>query len=351
MEWLAVIIVFSGMVLIHELGHFLMALKVGIKVEIFSLGFGPRIFSFTKNGIEYRISAVPFGGYVKMAAENPEEGTTGQPQEFLSQSVGNRFKVIFAGPLLNYILGFVLFSFVFYAGYPILTTQIGGLMDGYPAKEAGVKAKDRILAINGNPVSDWDEMTRVIQKKAGEDLILTIDREGKRIELPLKPQAKETKDVLGKKIKVGLIGVMPSDKIEYARYGFFESLRRGGGRLISITVLTYRGLWNLITGQLPFKESVSGPVGIFTIMASAAKMGIMPLLHLTAYISALIAIFNLLPIPALDGGIILFLGIEKIIRRPISRKAQEMAMRIGWSFLIALMLLATYNDLFRLFKR
>ncbi len=351
MEWLAVVIVFSVMILVHEFGHFLTALKVGVKVEAFSLGLGPKLFSFKRGGIEYKVSAIPFGGYVKMAGDEPDKELKGQPWEFLSAPVANRLKIVFAGPLLNYILGFILFSLVFYVGYPTLTSRIGGLVDGYPAKAAGIKAEDKIMAIDGKTVSNWEEVTGAIRKKTQGPMALTVERAGAKMDISVIPQVKETKDILGKKVRIAQIGITPSEKVEYTRYGFFKSFWMGGKKLIDITVLTYRGLWSLITGQLPFKESVSGPVGIFNFMAAAARMGIMPLLQLTAYISALLAIFNLLPIPALDGGYILFFLTEKIRGKPFSRKAQETAMQVGWTFLIALMLFATYNDIFRLMKK
>ncbi|MFH0772332.1 MAG: RIP metalloprotease RseP [Candidatus Omnitrophota bacterium] len=350
-EWIAVFLAFSFMILIHELGHFLTALKVGAKVDIFSIGMGPKLFSITRNNVEYRLSAVPLGGYVKIAGEDPSEPKTGEKWEFSSQSVGNRFKIIFAGSALNYILGFTLFSFVFFFGYPTLTATVGGLMDNYPAKEAGVKAQDTIIAIDNEAVDNWEDVTGKIRGKIKGPIILTVDRSGSRMKIEVKPLIKETKDILGKEVKIALVGITPSDKVAYARYGLFKSFKMGAEKITSITALTYQGLWGLITGRLPFKESVSGPVGIFNVMASAAKMGIMPLLYLTAYISALLAIFNLLPFPPLDGGIILFLLIEKIMGKPVSRKAQEAAMQTGWIILIGLMLFVTYNDIFKLVKK
>lgn len=351
MAWLAVAVVFSVIILVHEFGHFLVARRVGVKIEIFSFGFGPRLFSFKRDDIEYRISAVPFGGYVKMAGDDPTEERKGEPWEFLSQSVGNRLKIIFAGPLLNYILGFILFSLIFYMGYPTLSTKIGDLLDGYPAKENGIRVGDKIIAIDGKPVRHWEEITEVIHKKTEGSLALTLNRSGSKITVTLKPFVKSTKDLLGRTIKVGLIGIAPSEKIEYIRYGMLKSFELGFERLMKITVLTYQGLWRMLTGQMPFKESVAGPIGIFNMMVTAAKIGITPLLQLTALISASLAILNLLPIPVLDAGHIMFLIIEKIKGKPVSRKAQEIATQAGLAFLIAIMLFASYNDILRLLKK
>ena len=349
--WVLVILAFSVMIIIHELGHFLMALRVGIKVEIFSIGMGPKVFSVKRNGIEYRLSAVPLGGYVKMLGEDPGEPTSGDKGEFSAQPVGNRFKVIFSGPLLNYILGFLLLSLVFALGYPTITSKIGGLVKDYPAEAAGVRAGDKILSINGKPVSDWDDITDIIHKRTEGDVKLSVERSGQRLELNIRPKITETKDIFGNKVRIAQVGIKPSEKIEYVKHGPVESLSLGGKKIVYFTILTYKGLWGLITGKIPFKENVSGPVGIVSMMASAAKIGIIPLVHLTALISALLAIFNVLPIPPLDGGLILFLGIEKLRGKALAKKTQELLMQAGWAFFIALMLFATYGDIFRMVGR
>lgn len=351
MEWIAVAVVFSVLILVHEFGHFWMARRVGVKVEIFSFGFGPKLFSFKRNDTEYRISAILFGGYVKMAGDDPSEERKNEPWEFLSQSISNRLKIIFAGPLVNYALGFILFSFIFYIGYPTLTTKIGGLMDGYPAKESGIKVGDKIITVDGKPVRLWEEVTEIVHKKTEGTISLTLIRNGKEISIKLPPKIKEAKNILGQEIKIGLIGITPSEEVVSIRYGFFESVKLGFLRLMKLTDLTYQALWRIFTGGLSLKESVSGPIGIFKITADAAKLGIAYLLQVMAVITASLAIFNLLPIPVLDGGHIIFLMLEKLRGKPISKKAQEIAAQAGLAFLIALMLFVSYNDILRHFKK
>ena len=351
LTWLLVIFAFSVMIIIHELGHFLMARRVGIKVETFSIGFGPQLFSVKKNGVEYRIGALPLGGFVKLLGEDPSEKLTGDKSELCSQPVGNRFKVFVAGPVLNYLLGYLLISIVFMIGYPIITTKVGGLVENYPAKKAGIQAGDRVLAIDGKAVSDWEMLTDMMHKKTEGDVNLTIDRDGKKLDLVIRPTVRETKDVFGNKIRIAQVGIMNSDERSVQKYGFFESFVMGAKKIINFTYMTYKGLWSLITGKLPFKDNVMGPVGIFGTMNAAAKIGIVPFLLLTALISAILGMFNVLPVPPLDGGLILFLGIEKLMGRPLSRKVQEIAMQAGWAFFIMLMLFATYGDIFRIFKK
>jgi regulator of sigma E protease len=349
LEVVLVILAFSVMIFVHELGHFIMALRVGIKVKTFSMGMGPKLFSITRDGIEYRLSLIPIGGYVNMLGEDPSEPTTGDKGEFGAQPAGNRFKVLVAGVTLNYLLGLFLIWIVFMAGYPVITTKIGALVDDYPAKKAGILAGDRVTAIDGAPVTDWEALIEIMHKKIeGGEVKVTVDRDGNMMDFALKPVVKETKDLLGNDVKVAQVGIVNSDERSYLKFGPAEALIKGAKKQASFVVTTYRGLWNIITGRLAFKENVSGPVGIFNFMTQAAKVGIIPLVLLTALISTLLAVFNILPVPPLDGGLMLFLGIEKLRGKPLSRKTQEMAMQAGWVFFIGLMLFATYNDIFKM---
>jgi regulator of sigma E protease len=175
---------------------------------------------------------------------------------------------------------------------------------------------------------------------------VTVDRGGKNMDFTIKPIIKETKDLLGNDVKIAQVGIMNSDERSYLKFGPGQALVKGAQKQVDFVVMTYRGLWNIITGRLAFKENVSGPVGIFNLMTQAAKVGIIPLVLLTALISTLLGVFNILPVPPLDGGLILFLGIEKLRGKPVSKRTQEIAMQAGWMFFIGLMLFATYNDIF-----
>lgn len=349
MHWVAVAIVFSALILVHEFGHFWMARRVGVKVEIFSFGFGPKLFSFKMGDCEYRISAILFGGYVKMAGDEPSEERKGELWEFLSQPVVNRLKIVFAGILLNYILGFAIFSSVFYIGYPV-TTKIGSVVEGYPAAEKEIKAGDKIIALDGRAVRNWAMVMDTIKRRTKGPLSVTLKRGDSIITVNLTAKVEEGRDLFGNLVKVGRIGIVQSRDIEYEKFGVLESLKLGFDELMWVTKLTYQALWSMATLKTSFKE-VAGPVGIVGITAAAAKSGISLLLYITALITASLAIFNLLPIPVLDGGHILFLIIEKLRGKPLSRRAQEIATQAGLAFLIALMFFATYNDISRYFKK
>ena len=339
--------VLSILVIVHEFGHFITAKRIGVRVEKFSIGFGPEIFGITKGDTRYIISLIPLGGYVKLTGESSEENIKGEKWEYLSRSAGERAGIIFAGPLLNYVLAFLIFSFVFMIGYPTFTTKIGGLLPEYPGQIAGLEEGDRILKINGNDVRYWDEITAMVHTNKDPDIELLIDRDGERIGLTVKTKPEEIKTVFGSKVKVGLMGIMPATDITYIKYNFPRAVYEGSRKLLTLTYITYRALWASLTGAVPFKESVTGPIGIFYITGQAARLGFVYLLHLMGVLSASLAIFNLLPVPVLDGGHILFLVIEKIRRKPLSRKLQENITQAGLMLLICLMLFVFYNDFMR----
>jgi regulator of sigma E protease len=341
------LIVLSVLVIIHEFGHFIVAKKIGVRVEKFSFGFGPKIFSVKKGETEYLISAIPLGGYVKMAGDEPGEGLTGKSFEFLSRKIWERACVIFAGPLLNYILAFLIFSVIFMFGSPTLTTEVGSLLNDYPAANSGIVVGDKVIKVDGKDVKYWEDMTVLIHNHLEGDIELTVERNNNIRNFHIKPVIREMKDIFGKTNKIALLGIAPSQKIENVKYGFFESFGMGFKKLIDLTAITYRALWSIVTGKLSLKESMTGPIGIFIITGKAAQMGLIYLVHLMGLLSASLAIFNLLPLPVLDGGHILFLIIEKVRGKPLSLKSQEVIANIGMAFLILLTLFIFYSDIMK----
>ncbi len=343
------LIVLGVLVIVHEFGHFIVAKLVGVRVEKFSIGFGPKIWSVRKGETEYIIAPIPLGGYIKMGGDEPGDAITGQKWEFLSRSVSDRFKIIVAGPVLNYVFAFCLLVAVFMVGTPVTTTEIGVVMSGYPAKEAGLLVGDRILAVDGKTVSHGDALVAIINKRVQGTLVLTVERGGNIFKKEIRPVVEKRKMGLGtqeKEVRIARIGIQPAQRIEKGGYGFFGSVYMGAQTIWQITVLTYKALWSMMIGKLSMKE-MAGPVGIFMITAQAAKLGIIYLLNFMAILSASLAIFNLLPFPVLDGGHILFLAIEKLRGKPISMKTQEVIMNIGWSLLILFMVLVFYSDIMK----
>jgi len=345
------LVVLGVLILVHELGHFIVAKRLGVRVERFSFGFGPKLFSFKKGDTEYLVSAILLGGYVKMAGDDPTEKLDNKNYEFLSRRIIDRFKIIFAGPFLNYVLAFVIFSVIFMFGRP--TTEIGGFLKDYPAEKAGLMAGDKITAINGKRVEFWEDMTEMIYKSVNGPMKLSVERNGSMFEKEITPVIRQTKDIFGKETKIALIGITPSQKLAKTKNNFLMSLKLGFFKLMNFTFITYKALWMIMTGSMSFRESLSGPIGIFMITGQAARLGFIPILHLVGILSASLAIFNLLPIPILDGGHILFLALEKIMGRPLSAKTQERIMNTGMAFLILLTVLIFYNDIikFGLFEK
>jgi regulator of sigma E protease len=339
------LIVLSVLVLVHEFGHFIAAKRVGIRVEKFSFGFGPKLFSVKRGDTEYLISAIPLGGYIKMAGDEPGESLTGKSFEFLSRSIWDRFQVIFAGPLLNYVLAFLIFSIIFMFGSPTLTTEVGSLLKDYPAEKSGLVIGDKVIKVDGKDVKYWEDMTEIIRKHLEGPMRLTIEKKGKISDIEIQPVIRDVKDIFGTHTKIALLGIAPSQKIENVRYGFFESFSKGFRKVVDLTVITYKALWSIATGRLSVKESMTGPIGIFIITGKAAEMGLIYLFHLMAMLSASLAIFNLLPLPVLDGGHILFLFIEKVRGKPLSLKVQENIANIGVGLLILLTVFIFYSDI------
>lgn len=335
------------LVIVHEFGHFIAAKRTGVRVEKFSIGFGPKLFSIRKGDTEYLISAIPLGGYVKMAGDDPAGHLTGRKYEFLSRSIIERFNIIFAGPLLNYLLAFLIFSVIFMFGSPTLTTEVGSLLKDYPAEKAGIVIGDKVMKVDGKDVKYWEDMTALIHNHFEGPIRLTIERKGVTQEVVIQPVIREMKDIFGKNTKIALLGVAPSQRIENVRYGFFDSFRMGFNKLMNLTALTYKAIWSIVTGRLSVKESMTGPIGIYVITGKAAQMGLIYLVHLMAMLSASLAIFNLLPLPVLDGGHILFLIVEKLRGKPLSIRAQEAISNIGVGLLILLTVFIFYNDIMK----
>lgn len=342
--FLAVVIVFSVVIIIHEFGHFLAARRMGVRVERFSLGFGRILWSKKIGDTEYAVSSIPVGGYVKMSGEEPSDKYEQKPWEFCNKPPGKRFWILFTGAAVNYIFAFLIFSFI------LPTSRVGIVLEDMPACGAGLRTADRIISIDGKKTEYWYEVLDIVSKDiSARPLKMQIERDGNIIDLSVTPKILDSKDIFGresKRAKIGIgyygeVGILKAD--DPLRY-----LITGARQTLDNTSLTYRFIWYLISGKVSVRGTVTGPVGIAVILAKAAKVGIVYLLYLVGHINLALAIFNLLPFPLLDGGHILFLGLEKIRKRPLSLKTQEAIQYVAITLLIALMVFVTYNDIFLL---
>ncbi|MDP3732289.1 MAG: RIP metalloprotease RseP [Candidatus Omnitrophota bacterium] len=349
LSFLIFLLILGLLIIVHEFGHFIVAKRLGVRVEQFSFGFGKRLLSKKKSGTEYSISLIPLGGYVKMAGDSLEEFKN-NPDEYLSKKPSQRAQIIFFGPLLNYVLGFLCFWLIFFVGYPTLTTKVGGLIDGFGAKDAGIQVGDKIIAVDGKKVDFWEDLQMAIQaKKAATNVVLAVLRDNKEYAIDVKIKEKRLDDTLGQRRNVGLIGITPKDEIVKVRHGLLKSFVLSINKTLDLTVMTYKALWRMITGKLSMRESITGPLGIFYITSKAASVGILALLHLVAVLSVSLCIFNLLPLPVLDGGHLVLLAIEKIRGRQLGIKAERVITQIGLTLIVSLAIFATYNDLLRIF--
>jgi regulator of sigma E protease len=447
------IVVIGVLILIHELGHFLVARWSGVGVERFSIGFGPVLLRWRGKETEYCLSAIPMGGYVKMMGEeNPLEGGAALPYDpskaFALKPLWVRFLIVFAGPGMNFVLAAVIFIIVLgtmgrpvwppvvgrvsdggpaaaagiatgdvvvalngrpatywedveraistSGGKPLtltlrrdsesrtvtvtpkltvvrdpifreerevweigagprLTPHIGAVNAGSPAERAGLKPGDQVLAVAGQPVFTPEELMQAIQKRPGQTFEIIVERGGARLQLQVAATPVKEKGPLGQETEVGRIGVSIVTKaLSYASYSPAEAVWYGIDRTWDMTVLTIKGFWKIVSGQIPL-SNLGGPVQIASETGRQAQEGAAPLAVFTAVISVNLAVLNLLPVPMLDGGHLFFFLIEAVLGRPLSVRKRELAQQVGFVLLMLIMVLALYNDLvridaFRLFK-
>ena len=348
---LATIFVLGILVFIHELGHFLAAKMVGIRVERFSIGFPPRLFGKKIGDTDYCISAIPFGGYVKMSGMIDEsmdkEAIKGEPWEFQSKPLPQKMLTIFAGPLMNVVLAIILFTgLVFYHGVGEVTgNRIGEVLEDYPAAEAGIVAGDQIVSIDGKSIETWEEMTELIHGLPDQKISLEWNHDGE-IKSATVHSRVEKAPIDGDIKEVGLIGISP--EVTMKKIGLFAAFEHGFERSVYFTRLVFVSLKMLVTGQESLK-SIGGPVVIAKLAGDSARSGFDSLLFFMAFLSLNLAILNILPIPALDGGHLLFLIIEGVIRRPLSVKTRMVVQQVGMVLLLALMVIVVFNDVKNVF--
>jgi regulator of sigma E protease len=434
-SFLAIVFVFGILVVIHELGHFLAAKWMGVRVERFSIGFPPRLFGKKIGDTDYCISAIPLGGYVKLSGmvdESMDGQLTGADYEFSSKPVWKRIIIIIAGVVMNFLLAILILSIVSFSkgevvypsteigsigeagiaqrigfevgdkikaidGVPITTwneiqiefikhlnddirfdvlrgeekitltykkewfseknaelldigwvplAKVGEVKKGSPAEMAGMKFGDDIKRINGTSVKNWNEMTALIKANAGKPITIDIERQGRAQSIELTPEEFTEKDSDGNEISVGRIGIY----IYYETYdiGIFQAFENGVKNTFALIGLNMRGLWWVITGTKSASDVIGGPIMIAKLAQDAAEVGWDRLWNLTAALSAILAFFNILPIPALDGGHLVFLILEGILGRPISTRTKLVVQQIGMAILLTLIVLIIYIDIRRL---
>jgi regulator of sigma E protease len=355
--------VLTIVVFFHELGHFMMARLCGIKVLVFSIGFGPEIAGFNdRYGTRWKISAVPLGGYVKFfgddnAASVPDQAAASamtdveRKDSFMFQPVGSRAAVVAAGPIANFVLAVAIFAAIFMTvGKQTTSARVDTVQPASAAEAAGFKPGDLVTAINGEKIESFSDMQRVVSISAGETLAIDVDRGGAPVTLKATPQLKELKDNFGNVHRLGVLGIsrsMSPGDIKTEKAGPLRAIVMGAQETWFVVDRTLAYIGGVFVGR-EAADQLGGPIRIAQVSGQVATAGFAALIHLTAVLSVSIGLLNLFPIPLLDGGHLLFYAIETIRGRPLSERAQEVGFRIGLAVVVMLMIFATFNDILRL---
>lgn len=350
MSWMIALLVLSAMIFFHELGHYTAARLLGVYVEVFSIGFGKRLASFQWLDTRWQISAIPLGGYVKMKGQDDTDPTafSTDSDSYNSKKPWQRIIILLAGPLANFLLAFVFFFAIALGGPKALSPVIGSVVNDSPAFAAGLEKGDRILSINATSIQTWNDLSDTIKSSEGA-LNVQIERSGAVRALTLIPRISESKNLFGETIHQRMVGIAPLGETFTLDLGGYDALVYAAQETYSSSLLIFQSVQKLITGIIPAKE-VGGVVSIVKITADATEYGWMSLLFFSALISVNLGVLNLLPIPALDGGHIMFNLYEMIRRKAPSEEAIYRLTLGGWVLLLGLMALGLYNDITRLMQ-
>ena len=354
------ILVLSLLVFVHEMGHYLVGRWCGIRSTAFSIGFGPELIGFTdKRGTRWKLSAIPLGGYVKFfgdedAASKPDSsGLTQMSLEERAQTLSGaklwkRAATVAAGPIANFILAILIFAVLFGVyGRMIADPVVAEVRENSAAAAAGVKPGDRLVAIDGEKVMTFEDVRRYVGIRPGTPITVTVERAGEELKLPMVPTRTETTDQFGNKLEIGIIGIVTdqtSGNFRHIEYSPSEAVAEGVRETGHVITGTFNYIGNLVTGRMN-ADQLGGPVRVAQASGQMATLGISAVIQLAAVLSVSIGLLNLMPVPVLDGGHLVFYAIEAIRGRPLGAGAQEVAFRIGMVMILGLMVFATWNDI------
>jgi regulator of sigma E protease len=350
------IVIISIIVFIHEFGHYWVAKRFGVKIEMFSIGFGKEIFGwYDKSGTRWKVCWAPLGGYVKMfgdsgAASTPDNQTLREmtaeekAQAFYYKKLYQRFLIVLAGPAFNFLTAIIILAFFFNIyGMPETKPIVSEIMKDSAAEEIGLQKGDEIIELDGNKIKTFEQIRGVIALHPNIEISITYIRDGKEIETKITPKSHETKSVFGDVTKIGLIGITATEA-EYKKLNIFESAKSSVTETYDISVKTLEAIGQMITGQRSASE-ISGVIRIADYSGKSVEQGWRMIFWFMAIISINLGLVNLFPIPMLDGGHLFFYIIEGLKGKPLSEKTQEYFFRFGFLVLVSLMLFATFNDL------
>ncbi len=364
---LVAMIVLGVLIFVHELGHFLVAKALNFCVLRFSLGFGPKLFGFVRGETEYCISAIPLGGYVKFYGENAmgeeeDVDTLSEEEKARSSHVGperefqrihpfKRILTVVAGPLFNLVFAWLLIFMVTMSGIDVASSKIVKVSEGGPAAMAGAMADDIIVEIDGHRVDDFMDVETIIPNTTGDSVMMKVKRGTEILELEVFPKIEATTNIFGEEGTRRIFGIIGSQKegnVVKKRFSVIGALKFAGEKTYNMSYVTLKGIMMLVRRKIPLRENLGGPIMIVQMTGKSVQHGLSSLLYFSAVISISLGILNLLPIPILDGGALVFFFFEMFRGRPIDMKKRLIAQQVGAFMLIALMLFAFYNDIDRL---
>jgi regulator of sigma E protease len=355
--------VLSLVVFFHEFGHFLIARLCGVRVLVFSIGFGPEIVGFNdRHNTRWKISAIPLGGYVKFfgdenAASAPDGARLAAMNEgdrthsFFFQPVWKRAAIVVAGPMANFVLAIMIFAVIFMLyGKQTMSARVDAVQPDSAAAAAGFQPGDLVTAINGQAIDNFTDMQRVVSESAGDALKISVDRKGAQLVIQATPVLKEVKDAFGNVHRIGILGIsrsMAADDLKFQPVSPPQAVWMGAQETWFVIDRTLSYIGGVVVGR-EAADQLGGPIRIAQISGQVASIGFVALIHLAAVLSVSIGLLNLFPIPLLDGGHLLFYSIEAMRGRPLSERAQEVGFRIGLAIVVMLMIFATFNDIVHL---
>jgi regulator of sigma E protease len=358
--------VLTIVVFFHELGHFLIARLCGVRILTFSIGFGPELVGFNdRHGTRWKLSAVPLGGYVKFfgdenAASVPDRASAAamteaeRTQSFVHQKVGARAAIVVAGPLANFVLAVAIFAgLAMIYGKQTVIPRVDTVQPGSAAEQAGFQPGDLVISIDGKPIESFSDMQRIVSMSAGEKLAFVVERDGRQVTLSAVPTLREVKDAFGNAHRIGVLGISrtqnPGD-VKKEPVSPWQGIVYGVQETWFVIDRTLSYIGGVFTGR-EAADQLGGPIRIAEVSGQVAAVGFSALMHLAAVLSVSIGLLNLFPVPLLDGGHLLFYGIESVRGRPLSERAQEVGFRIGLAIVVMLMIFATYNDILHIAQR